>query len=146
MVTWFHTKFFSVESYLYGFGLAVHPAYRGKNIATEIIKARYPLMKTLNLTLTSTAFTGTKPLRNSSKMNSSKLIFPRWSFASCSQKGRFQRWFGASVSNFDKRNQVGTINFDIVFLIRYADLHKYKEGLSFPGIKSQYFKIMSYTL
>jgi GNAT superfamily N-acetyltransferase len=49
---------YKVDEYLYGYGLAVDPAYKLRGIATELLKARIPLMKTLGLTLTSTAFSG----------------------------------------------------------------------------------------
>lgn len=34
------------------------PEYRGRGIATEILKARVPMLKALGLKVTSTAFTG----------------------------------------------------------------------------------------
>lgn len=40
------------------FGLCVNPEYRGRGIATEILKARAPILKALGLKVTSTAFTG----------------------------------------------------------------------------------------
>lgn len=49
---------FEVDQCLYGFGLAVDPTYRGRGIATELLKARFPLLKSLGLNITSTAFTG----------------------------------------------------------------------------------------
>ncbi|KAG5684339.1 hypothetical protein PVAND_013574 [Polypedilum vanderplanki] len=52
-------KEFKVNSYLTAFGLCIIPAYRGKGIATEMLKARVPILKALNLSVTSTAFTGT---------------------------------------------------------------------------------------
>lgn len=64
---------YKVSEYLYGFGLAVDPVYRGRGIATEILKARFPLMKTLNLTLTSTAFTGENNFLKYFKCNNSLL-------------------------------------------------------------------------
>ena len=51
---------YGVERYLAGYGLAVNRDYRGRGIATEMLKARVPLLKALGLTLTSTAFTGGK--------------------------------------------------------------------------------------
>jgi ribosomal protein S18 acetylase RimI-like enzyme len=49
---------YKVDEYLYGYGLAVDPKYRGRGIATEMLKARIPLLKSLGLTLTSTGFNG----------------------------------------------------------------------------------------
>lgn len=40
------------------FGLCVSPKYRGLGIATEILKARVPILKAFGLKVTSTAFTG----------------------------------------------------------------------------------------
>lgn len=51
-------KNFEVSEYLYAYGLCVNPEYRGRGIATEVLKARTPILKALGLTLTSTAFTG----------------------------------------------------------------------------------------
>lgn len=47
-----------VDSYLYAFGLCVDTEYRGRGIATEMLKARAPLMKHFGLRVTTTAFTG----------------------------------------------------------------------------------------
>ena len=49
---------YNVNSFLYGVGLAVDKAYRGRAISTEILKARVPLLKKLSLTVTSTIFSG----------------------------------------------------------------------------------------
>lgn len=48
---------FHVDHYLYGVGLCVNTAYRGRKIGTELLKARAPLLKCLHLTVTSTLFT-----------------------------------------------------------------------------------------
>lgn len=40
------------------YGLCINPEYRGRGIATEMLKARVPILKALGLTVTSTAFTG----------------------------------------------------------------------------------------
>ncbi|CAG9800854.1 unnamed protein product [Chironomus riparius] len=45
-----------VDYYLSGTGLAIDPQYRGKGIATEMIKARTSILHFLNLKLTSTGF------------------------------------------------------------------------------------------
>lgn len=49
---------YNVDQYLTAFGLCVNPDYRGRGIATEMLKARAPILKALGLTVTSTAFTG----------------------------------------------------------------------------------------
>jgi GNAT superfamily N-acetyltransferase len=49
---------YNVYQYLTAFGLCVNPEYRGRGIATEILKARAPILKALGLKVTSTAFTG----------------------------------------------------------------------------------------
>jgi RimJ/RimL family protein N-acetyltransferase len=49
---------YKIDQCLYGFGLAVDPTYRGRGIATELLKARFPLLKTLGIKITTTAFTG----------------------------------------------------------------------------------------
>lgn len=42
---------------LYGVGLCVNSSYRGRGIATELLKARVNFLKALDLTVTSTLFT-----------------------------------------------------------------------------------------
>ena len=49
---------YNVENYLTAYGLCVNPSYRGRGIATEILRARIPVCKALGISLTSTAFTG----------------------------------------------------------------------------------------
>lgn len=49
---------YGVDKYLTAFGLSVDPIYRRKGIATELLKARVMLMRSLGLKLTSTVFTG----------------------------------------------------------------------------------------
>lgn len=49
---------FNVTEYLTALGLCVHPTYTGRGIATEMLKARVPLLKALGLKTTSTSFTG----------------------------------------------------------------------------------------
>lgn len=49
---------YNVVQYLTAYGLCVNPDYRGRGIATEMLKARKPILKALGLTITSTAFTG----------------------------------------------------------------------------------------
>lgn len=48
---------YKVDQYLYGVGLCVNKAYRGRGIATELLRARESLLKTINLTVTSALFT-----------------------------------------------------------------------------------------
>ncbi|XP_055684401.1 uncharacterized protein LOC129790738 isoform X1 [Lutzomyia longipalpis] len=47
---------YKVDKYVFGRGLVTLPKYRGCGIATELLKARIPLMKALGLTLTGTVF------------------------------------------------------------------------------------------
>ncbi|XP_065079162.1 uncharacterized protein LOC135702089 [Ochlerotatus camptorhynchus] len=49
---------YRVDCYLNAMGLSVDPSYRGRGIATELLKARVPLCKGVGLELTSTCFTG----------------------------------------------------------------------------------------
>lgn len=49
---------YNVENYLIAYGLCVDTDYRGRGIATEMLKARAPLLKVLGLKITTTAFTG----------------------------------------------------------------------------------------
>lgn len=50
-------NYYNVDKYLSEYGLCVHPDYRQRGIATEMLKARAPFLKALRLELTSTAFT-----------------------------------------------------------------------------------------
>ncbi|XP_062564978.1 arylalkylamine N-acetyltransferase-like 2 [Armigeres subalbatus] len=49
---------YGVDHYLNAMGLSVDPVYRGRGIATELLRARSPLCKEIGLKLTSTCFTG----------------------------------------------------------------------------------------
>ncbi|XP_055586150.1 uncharacterized protein LOC129738859 [Uranotaenia lowii] len=49
---------YGVNEYLSAMGLSVEPEYRGRGIATEILRARVPLCRAVGLRLTSTCFTG----------------------------------------------------------------------------------------
>lgn len=49
---------YNVNAYLIAYGLCVDTAYRARGIATEMLKARGPLLKALGLKVTTTAFTG----------------------------------------------------------------------------------------
>lgn len=48
---------YKVETYLNAYGLCVNRAYRGRSVATEMLRARIPLLKSLGLKVTATAFT-----------------------------------------------------------------------------------------
>ncbi|KFB53668.1 AGAP004529-PA-like protein [Anopheles sinensis] len=48
---------YGVDKYLTAYGLSVNSRYRGRGIATEILKARVPICKAFGLRLTSTNFT-----------------------------------------------------------------------------------------
>ncbi|KAG5684338.1 hypothetical protein PVAND_013573 [Polypedilum vanderplanki] len=49
---------FNVDQYLTAYGLVVHPKYHGRGIATEMLKARIPILKKFGLKVTVTIFTG----------------------------------------------------------------------------------------
>jgi hypothetical protein len=51
-------KYYNVDKYLTAYGLCVDTNYRARGIATEMLKARAPLLKSLGLKVTTTAFTG----------------------------------------------------------------------------------------
>lgn len=51
-------KHFSVDRYLTAYGLCVDLEYRGRGIATEMLKARVPFMQTYGLQVTANSFTG----------------------------------------------------------------------------------------
>lgn len=48
---------YGVDKYLTAYGLSVNSRYRGRGIATEILKARRPICRAFGLRLTSTNFT-----------------------------------------------------------------------------------------
>lgn len=48
---------YGVDVYIGAMGLSVAPKYRGRGIATEILRARIPLCKSVGISLTSTCFT-----------------------------------------------------------------------------------------
>lgn len=47
---------YQVDKYISGFGLIVDKKYRGRGIATEMLKARKPLLEALNMKVTATVF------------------------------------------------------------------------------------------
>lgn len=49
---------YKVDQYLTAYGLCVNPEFRGRGIATEMLKARVPILAAFGLEVTSTAFTG----------------------------------------------------------------------------------------
>lgn len=49
---------FNVDHYLYCMGLVVKTVYRGRGIATEMLKARTPFIKALGLPVNATICTG----------------------------------------------------------------------------------------
>jgi GNAT superfamily N-acetyltransferase len=51
-------KMYNIKEYLSGYGLCVDRHYRGRNIATEMLKARAPFLKALGLKVTCTMFSG----------------------------------------------------------------------------------------
>lgn len=48
---------YNINYFLYAHGLAVKENLRGSGIATELLKARIPLLKTLDVTVTASLFT-----------------------------------------------------------------------------------------
>jgi len=48
---------FNVDKYLTSMGLCVNPDYRGRGIATELLKVRPQIMKNLGFSLSVTTFT-----------------------------------------------------------------------------------------
>jgi GNAT superfamily N-acetyltransferase len=50
---------YNVDRFLGAFGLVVSKEYRGRNIATEIIKARPAVMRKIGVKVTATAFSVT---------------------------------------------------------------------------------------
>ncbi|XP_055586148.1 uncharacterized protein LOC129738858 [Uranotaenia lowii] len=48
---------YGVDRYMTAYGLAIDSRYRGRGIATEMLKARVPMCKALGISLTSTNFT-----------------------------------------------------------------------------------------
>lgn len=49
---------FDVSEYLIAYGLCVDSQYRGRGIATEMLKSRAPLLKALGLKVSTCSFTG----------------------------------------------------------------------------------------
>lgn len=49
---------YNFDKHVGAFGLSVDKKYRGRGIATEILKARAPMCKALGIGLTSNVFTG----------------------------------------------------------------------------------------
>ncbi|KAG5679848.1 hypothetical protein PVAND_009385 [Polypedilum vanderplanki] len=50
---------YNVDRYMFAAGLCVGPEYRGRGIATEILKARAPLMRSIGIELTTSIFSTT---------------------------------------------------------------------------------------
>jgi GNAT superfamily N-acetyltransferase len=48
---------YNVDQYLTAYGLCINPEYRGRGIATEMLKAQVTILKAFSLTVTSTPFT-----------------------------------------------------------------------------------------
>lgn len=47
---------YHVDKFVYAYGLCVKPEYRRCGIATEILRARAPLLRSINVKLTTTVF------------------------------------------------------------------------------------------
>jgi len=87
---------FNVDKYLWAYGLCVNPEYRRAGIGTELLKARFPLMRALGLTVTATIFTaigsqkaadraGFKDIFTLSYEDLQK-VFPRFDFSKSNTK------------------------------------------------------------
>jgi ribosomal protein S18 acetylase RimI-like enzyme len=48
---------YNVNHFVYAHGLAISPNFRGRGIATELLKARVPFLKAHDLAITSSLFT-----------------------------------------------------------------------------------------
>ena len=48
---------YGVDQYLTAYGLAINKRYRGRGIATEMLKARVPICRAFGIKVTSTNFT-----------------------------------------------------------------------------------------
>ena len=69
---------YAVDRYLAAYGLVVHPSYSGRNIATEMIRAREPLMRKIEVDVTATAFTATGSQKAAQKAGFEDLFVIRW--------------------------------------------------------------------
>lgn len=87
-------EFYNVDKYLTAFGLSVNTDYRGRGIATMMLKARAFLLKTLGLKLTSTAFTAI-----GSQIASAKAGFEENCVLSYEDLGKLFPTFDFSISN-----------------------------------------------
>lgn len=60
-------KLYKVDAYLGGLGVTVDKVFRGRGIASELLKAREDAAKALGLKLTSALFTGNESQRAACK-------------------------------------------------------------------------------
>ncbi|CRK86210.1 CLUMA_CG000337, isoform A [Clunio marinus] len=82
---------FKTDHYLNGFGLGVKPNYRGHGISVELLKARIPLMKSLNIRVSGTSFSSIQAQRAAVKAgftevasvsyDNVKIAFPKFDFS-----------------------------------------------------------------
>jgi GNAT superfamily N-acetyltransferase len=118
---------YNVEEYLIAYGLCVDTSYRGCGVATEMLKARAPMLKALGLTVTTTAFTGVGSQKAAEKAGYEENFVITWADQLyCSQFCKFK-----------------LLKF---FFFRYDDLFKVNEDFYFPGISATHFKTMSLKL
>lgn len=61
-------KKFKVDAYLTAYGLSVSRKFRGRGIATEILRARIPFCQAFGIKLTSTVFTSIFAQKSAAKV------------------------------------------------------------------------------
>jgi GNAT superfamily N-acetyltransferase len=87
---------YNVNHYHSGLGLCINPEYRGRGIATEMMKARVSIPQRLNLKISSTPFSaiGSQTAAKNAGQKESFVIsyeeiekkFPRFDFSKCHTK------------------------------------------------------------
>lgn len=70
---------YKVNQYMCDFGLVVAKPFRNRGIATEFLKARFEVMKALNITVTSTLFTVIGSQKAAARANYSDGFSIKWS-------------------------------------------------------------------
>lgn len=71
-------KKYGVTEYLTDYGLVTNKNYRNRGIATEFLKARIPILKALNLQVTSTLFTVIGSQKAAIKANYDEVFAIKW--------------------------------------------------------------------
>lgn len=117
---------YNVSEYLIAYGLCVDTMYRQRGIATEMLKARGPLMSALGLQVTTTAFTGIGSQKAAAKAGYVENFVIKWG----------ERKFYVFFASFDL----------LAFIFRYDELYQMNPDFYFPGITTTHFKTMSLTI